>query len=576
MVQMVQYQDFSHSRDRAADCHALALNSVVSLIAAAFNSDECREMCFGAGMRDRLIEKTFEWDLDSNPQTLWPLISDTARLNEALDLPVYRISETFDENSLRRRYGEMLEDDARVRWEEPAFEWVENGWWRWRRFYDEGAFRETGGVLMLMPGEKSGTRMHYVLSAEPRGAMGRMLVASGHLKLAARSFRRFTMKVDQYCKKPLGEFYSNFAASASKKPSPKLPKAKSAKEKLLTQFAEWLAVAPHADRIDLRSKRLARCLNVSAAEALSVCLHAVRSGDLRIRYRAVCSACRASAIEVNALGKIPALLACRRCGSGYHRDLFGSVEVLFSVAGNDGHAGIYCGSGPATLPQFLVQQNLGSMERRDLTHKLPAGVYLVRAVDGPVSEQFELDVPSYVHVTLAGDIVVAPSEGGSVIENRSKREYTVAIERCEWPVDALSAAEVLAEQCFHELMPDEALLDGDSATIGSGAILGVGDLSGPLSADRHGAVVEQDDSYCALYFTSIKRAAKTAQGLATMHPDARFSLDYGPLTVATTSGRMRFVGTIPDNARSLCMGGHRGVIAKSHRVIDALATQPAR
>jgi len=112
-------------------------------------------------MRQGLIEKTYEWDLSAAPSQLWPLLSDTARLNEALDLPRYSISETFDSESLRRRYGEMVEDEKRVRWEEPPFEWVENGWWRWRRFYDHGPLRETGGVLMFMPAESGRTHMHY-------------------------------------------------------------------------------------------------------------------------------------------------------------------------------------------------------------------------------------------------------------------------------------------------------------------------------------------------------------------------------------------------------------------------------
>ncbi len=521
-------------------------------------------------MRDRLIEKTFEWDLASSPQTLWPLISDTARMNEALELPAYRIAETFDENSIRRRYGEMMEDGRRVRWEEPVFEWVENGWWRWRRFHEDGPLRESGGILMLMPGKNGGTRMHYTLSVEPSGAMGRMLVASGHLKIAARAFRKFTTQMDQYCQKPLGEFYSNFSSSVAKKPRKKMPKAISSEQKLLTQFAEWLAVAPHADRIDLRSKRLARCLNVSDSEALNACLQAVRSGDLVMRYRAICSACRASAIEVNALRDIPAIMACQRCGSGFHRDLGGSVEVLFSVAGVRPNTSRYCGSGPSGALHIQVQQNLGAMERRDLEYKVPSGVYIARAVDGPVSEAFELAEASGVHVTLTSGITIMPHKGGSVIENHSKRDYTVLIERCDWPDDALPVAGLLAEQCFHDLMPDEKLPDGDSATVGNGVILGVGDLTGTLSTDRCGAIIESDDGFHALFFTSVKRALTTAESLATMHSEARFSMDYGPLTVATTNGRMRFVGPVSDNARSLCLSGHRGVITKSHRIDVAL------
>jgi len=525
-------------------------------------------------MRKGLIEKTYEWDLSASPSQLWPLLSDTARLNEALRLPLYSVTETFDSESLRRRYGEMIEDESRVRWEEPPFEWVENGWWRWRRFYDHGPLIETGAVLMLMPGESGGTHMHYTLSVDPRGVMGRMLVASGHLKQAARGFRKFTHEVDAYCKKPLGDFYSNFAAKMQKRPSISLPKGKSKEAKLLTQFAHWLAVAPHADRINLRSKRLARCLGVSHSEAFRACLTAVQSGDLEMRYRAICPACRTSAIEVAELKKIEALLACRGCGAGYHRDLANSVELLFSVAGADSMGAAYCGSGPNTAQHVAVQQNLGSKERRDLEHVFPSGDYLARAVDGPVSEVFRTEESTGAHVRLTEEgIIILPLHGSTVIENHTKRPYAITIERCAWPEDALPVSEALAEQALFDLLPSEALPDGDSASIGEGVVLGVADLEKPFSPKPTAAVIDVDGGYSGLLIPSLKAAVSLAEAMRKDHPEARFSLDYGPLTVATLSGQMRHIGTVPDTARSMCLSGHRGVIVTSPRMKDALNAQ---
>jgi len=522
-------------------------------------------------MRKGLIEKTYEWDLSASPSQLWPLLSDTARMNEALNLPPYSVSETFDSESLRRRYGEMIEDDNRVRWEEPPFEWVENGWWRWRRFYDHGPLCETGGVLMLMPGKSGGTHMHYTLSVDPRGAMGRMLVASGHLKLAARGFRKFTSEVDAFCRKPMGDFYSNYSAKQHKKPLKALPKVKGKEAEILTQFAQWLAVAPFADRTDLRSKRLARCLGVSHSEALRACLTAVQSGDLDMRYRAVCPTCRASAIEVATLKQIPALLACRGCGAGYHRDLAKSVELLFSVRGAREVGTRFCGSGPSSAPHVAVQQNLGAMERRDLEHVLPPGVYAARAIDGPISETFTVDQAMGAHVRLTSEgIVMLPLQGSTVIENHTKRPYAITIERSVWPKDALPVSEALAEQALFDLMPGEALPDGDSASIGNGVILGLADLEKPLSPNPSEAIIEAADGYTGLMVATLTRAVSLAEGLRKDHPEARISLDYGPLTISTLGGQMRHIGTVPDTAKSMSLSGHRGVIVTSPRMKDAL------
>lgn len=522
-------------------------------------------------MRKGLIEKTYEWDLSASPSQLWPVLSDTARMNEALHLSRYSISETFDSESLRRRYGEMIEDNHRVRWEEPPYEWVENGWWRWRRFYDHGPLCETGGVLMLMPGRSGGTHMHYTLSVDPRGAMGRMLVASGHLKQAARSFRKFTYDANAFCLKPRGDFYSNFSAKLHNKPLKSLPKAKSRDADILTRFAQWLAVAPFADRTDLRSKRLARCLDIDHSDAFRACLVAVQSGDLEIRYRAICTVCRASAIEVAELKQISTLLACRGCGAGYHRDLSKNVELLFSVAGSDNSGGEYCGSGPKVTPHACVQQNLGAMERRELEYLLPTGRYIARAIDGPVSAPFDVESNEGAQVRLTTEgIVVLPLQGKTVIENHTKRPFSVSIERCDWPEDYLPVSEALAEQVLFELLPSEFLPDGDSASIGEGVIFGIADLSKTLPKDQTSAVIESDNGYYAVYIASLDKAVSFAEKLRKDHPEARFALDYGPLTIATLGGQMRHIGTVPDTVKSMCLSGHRGVIVTSPRMKDAL------
>lgn len=523
-------------------------------------------------MRKSLIEKTYEWDLNAAPAALWPILSDTARLNEALGMPLYRIEETFDRESIRRRYGVVAEEGGQTRWEEPQFEWVENGWWRWRRFYDEGPFREMGGVLMLMPTKTGQTRVRYALSVDPNGALGKMLVTTGHLKLASKSFEKLTRQIDAFCRRPIGDFYSNLAARNSKIKAPKLPSPKDNETAILTQFAEWLAVAPRADRSDLRAKRLARCLGITVPEAIKACLTAVKSGDLAMRYSAICPACSYTAAEFETLKTIPVLLSCQRCGVGFRRDLSKGIEVVFSAQGPNEREIGFCGSGPSRARTILVQQNLGAMERRDLEYFLPAGKYRVRSVDGPTSEIFDVERPSRFHIqVLANSITVAESESAFYIENRCKREYAVAIERCDFPDDALSAADLFAEQSFCALMSDHVLPDGDTASIGFGVMLAVGDLAQPLSSERDGAVVEEDDGYRGIVFTSIADALSSAERLAKAHPDARFALDCGPMKVCTIRNRLRYIGTVPDTARTMCLAGHRGVVLTSPRMKEALS-----
>jgi len=273
-----------------------------------------------------------------------------------------------------------------------------------------------------------------------------------------------------------------------------------------------------------------------------------------MRYRAVCPVCRSSAVEIAELKKIPALLACQGCGAGYHRDLAKSVELLFSVAGLKSSVATFCGSGPSSAQHVAVQQNLGAMERRDLEHEFPQGAYSARAIDGPVSEVFHADQSTGVHVRLTDEgIVMLPLQGSTVVENHTKRPYAITIERSEWPEDALSVAEALAEQALFDVIPSEALPDGDSASIGDGVVLGVADLAKPFSTKPTAAVIEAEDGYTGLLVASLKNAVALAESLRQQDPEARFALDYGPLTVATLGGHMRHIGTVPDTARSMCL-----------------------
>jgi hypothetical protein len=65
------------------------------------------------------------WNLDSEPAGLWPLVSDTERLNEAIGFPAvdYRIEK--DPQIGVRKFGSFVLRGIRIAWEEHPFEWIE-------------------------------------------------------------------------------------------------------------------------------------------------------------------------------------------------------------------------------------------------------------------------------------------------------------------------------------------------------------------------------------------------------------------------------------------------------------------
>lgn len=529
-------------------------------------------------MRNGLIEKTFVWELRSPPDKLWPILSDTARLNEALDLPLYRLGETFDSDDRRRRYGELDEDGVRIRWEEPPFEWVEGYWWRWRRFYESGPLLETGGTLILNPGDTGGTRASYALSVEPKGALGRLLVASGHLKIAAQNIEKIIIRADAHCQKPVGDFFSNlFAETSPKAKSPDIPCVTEDPRdaSLLAQLGAWIAVAPQADVVDLRSRRLSRALGISEGEALRACLLGVAGGALRRRYRSICPACRVGAMEYADLADIPALMACQHCGAGYRRDLLGNTEILFAVSPElRAHpGGSYCSSGASTQPHVVIRQNIDAMERRGIDFSARPGLHAVRVMDGLVSEPFEMGEGVVIAVTDDA-LSVSHSDQGLVLENRLSQPATLSIERCEWPDDCLPVSDLIADPGFRELETAQKLSEGDSAAAGAAAIMAVSPLDGlvqrhvDMAASLGGAVCGYDDMSVLLVFLDGAGAIEFANELSALLPQTRIGIDYGPLTAATEGGMFSYIGTVPDTALEMCLSAPPGKVSRSARLSE--------
>jgi serine/threonine protein kinase len=65
------------------------------------------------------------WEFASPPEKLWPLVSNTERLNRAIGLPPVDYQTQRDEAGLLRRYATVKLAGMSMRWEEHPFEWIQ-------------------------------------------------------------------------------------------------------------------------------------------------------------------------------------------------------------------------------------------------------------------------------------------------------------------------------------------------------------------------------------------------------------------------------------------------------------------
>ena len=523
-------------------------------------------------MANRRIEKSWTWHLKAPREALWPLLSDTARLNEALGLPLYRLRETMDDDGTAHRYGEYEESQARVQWQEPPFEWVRNHWWRWDRFHKEGPIERSRGTLVLEPGKRGGTELRYTLEAEPRGILGHALIRSGHLKEAARRMEKIARQADVHCRKSVGDFYSNLSAARAvtkKTPLPVPEDITGSDRTVLTQAFGWLQIAPDADVMEIRPKRMARALNIGLAEAHSACMLAAGIEAFVPVYRTTCLSCFRNAREANTMAGLTDAFGCPECGAMVRPDISDSVEIFYRPheALRKIPQGTHCASGPQVFPRIVAQQTLEARDRHDLPITLPLGRYAARVLGEPALLPFEMNAQGGALIKVGDGWIEGPGDAQSLlIENHGERISTVIIETMDLPLESTSLSELMTYGRVREALMPEFLRLPDGTPSGSPVLAVVnvrsddlGETAYKVAVEHDGAVVEDTGSGVLMVYQAPDSAVFAVDKLLQKYTNARVGLEIGTVTLTQHVGRVVYDGAAKERVVELAGLAQEGI-----------------
>ncbi len=563
-----------HARQRLAVCRS------VDYVMGAMTGRR------GNGMANRRIEKSWTWHLKAPREALWPLLSDTTRINEALRMPAYRLRETIDGDGLRRRHGEYDMNGERIRWEEPPYEWARGYWWRWQRYYESGPLEHARATLVLEPGPKGGTAATYTLESEPRSTLGRVFVRTGHHKEAAKAFERILRLADTHARKPMGDFYSNLAANrvSRRKPAPYAvpPEITGADRVLARQMLDWLAVAFDSDLREIRPKRMARALGLSPAEAESAAVVATEIGALERHFRLICQICHGTVRDVKAPRDLPENVGCPHCGASVDLDFAHSVEVLYTAheAIRKPTQNVHCASGPAVFPRTVMQQTLEPHERRELPMRLLRGDYVLRTVDDTVVLPFTITNPGGALLRGGDGWLDGPAEAdGLLLENHGERPVTFILARAKWPSEATSLAEWLTYQSAREAMGGATINLSTPQNAGEAALVIVSARGGDeakvcrkIALAHGGAVVEDTGAGTLLIFHRASSAVAAMETVLDDLPSARVGADYGPLMLIEGIDGPNYMGEVRDRVADLAGVAPEGLPSLSPEFQAALRT----
>ncbi|MBP7064763.1 adenylate/guanylate cyclase domain-containing protein [Ferrovibrio sp.] len=422
------------------------------------------------------------WHLPVPPDILWPLLSDTARFNEAAGTPRYTVTESPNADGSVRRLAQAEYKGIRVSWDEEPYEWLAGQWFQQRRLFRSGPLRHLAVRFVLAP-EQGGSRITYRLAAAPRGLLGQLLFLSGFMRKSGVAIEAMLRQAAAFAQhsRPLVFDYT----------PPPAPPGAAERLRSLTQalasggyghglaekLAQEIETAQEVDLVRMRPRRLATAWQAPLRHVLELCLDATKRGMLSMSWNLLCPRCGGAKSQVSTLAELPGQAHCPSCNIVYDGDFARNVEIAFQPALNLRPLAIgeFCMGGPHVSRHILVQQILDPGESRELAADLPPGDYRLRALEPGGEASISLGAGSGFPALLAlpgpgnGSFTITPGPpapaGCLRLENRTTRRLTLVIEDRGWRNEAVTAHEVTTLQAFRDLLPNQVLRPGETVAI---------------------------------------------------------------------------------------------------------------
>lgn len=539
---------------------------------------------------DTLIDVTYEWNLSSTPSQLWPLVSHTERINEAIGLPAVTFT-SRRENGVLRRFGRFRLAGIPIEWEEHPFEWVEGSRFGVLREFSRGPFTWLSSIVTLSEVPRGGTVLKHRIRIQPRGAIGRLL---GWLEVnvkAKRALNRVYAHIDRvvYGNVP-GHFVDPWRATTEIGRAGQrrlnhragLLREEPVDRRSAELLCRFLATAPAQEVGRIRPLQLAEMFDVDPDQFVRLCLYAAHHELLLLQWDLICPTCRVPSDSRRILRDIEEHATCESCDIQFQVDLGESLELSLKAHPDIRHAdaGTYCIGGPGHSPHVAAQIGLQPGENLRLTLQLAAGDYIIR---GP---RLPWNIP--LHVADAGggsraDIEIQTTPGTRPmpllaagtqrlrIRNGTDQLIQIRIERTLRRKNLLTARAVASRPEFRTLFPLEApspgrllsmsrlsLLAIEYGNYGE-AIASLGDVDAcsrfvhiarqlrDIVTMCRGAIFRENDGTLWASFNAHSDALQAAATAATVEPDKSFGtptvvLHRGSVVAMNQDNRLQYAG----------------------------------
>jgi class 3 adenylate cyclase len=416
------------------------------------------------------------------PPVIWPLVANTARLNELAGTPPYRVEERADAQGRIRRVATSGVGPIAVKWEEGFGEWQENRRLLQTRDFLNGPIRRVEAMLEL-DAEGTGTRLVFSTQVECVGVLGWLAKVSGLIGREADKRLAAIERLVREAERP--DLVPGASARDLAKPAARRRLAvltgelerEPASHGLASQLAVFLLHAPMVMLRGIRPLAMARIWHSPPADTVELFLAAQRLGILAMEWDLLCPRCRGAKVRVKNLHDLPTGVHCSSCNIDYRRDFTRNVELTFHPERwlRPLPEGELCLLGQSTTPHVKFQAEVAARSSKSFALKLRPGAYRFRTVEPGGEADAAIGDDGIIPEIMArgSDIALKPRGHDSevVIQNDGDRPLFFVIEDRTWAEDALTGERVIAMPAFRRLCPEQLLRPGDDVEIGRIAIM---------------------------------------------------------------------------------------------------------
>ncbi|MDP6588102.1 MAG: adenylate/guanylate cyclase domain-containing protein [Alphaproteobacteria bacterium] len=419
---------------------------------------------------------SIDFHFDHSPEALWPLIIDTARLNEATGFPRHSVTQTARPDGSVERIARGKFGPFQSEWEDFPWEWEEKHKLRHIRRFRKGIFKTITALLELTP-EGDGTRWYGELGIESGNMIGTLFLLLGGGDIMIRNYRKFLAADIPYRldngPMPIELVGDKVSAAVRSRLTQLVSEIDGGPygHNLARPLAEFIATGADVDMNCIRPLVLARKWDTEPRKIIELCLEAVRVGLLGMRWDLICPRCRGGEGAIPDLESLPEGIHCPSCNIDYQRNFSANVELSFHPAPAIREINPevnFCLMSPSHTPHVLLQKILQPGESAELEIDIAPGAYDLRTLEPGAMVEIDYEGGGFPEV-IAGDSDMQAGEkaaaGKALLRNDSKKRLTLLIERRDWLDNILTADKVSTLQAFRDLCGNQVLRAGDDAAI---------------------------------------------------------------------------------------------------------------